>query len=143
MRQNQVTDHYPQTANQPPLLGNGGKSKIGMHDGDIRGKALPYALPHQPTRRQRVERLHNLEGTVIGIRPGVPPGIHPQSDYVKGKVGKKAAHHITPIAGSQIEQRQEEDKEQGSCAQVTLPDEQQQAKAPHEQKEFVTAVKIA
>ena len=129
-----------QAADQTPLFGNGRQGEVGVDDGDVVGEALARAAAEDAPGGLGIERLDDLIGPVAGVGPRVEPGQDARRDGVKGEEGEDdrgyqqdaAAHNVETLARSQIEQGDEDDEEQSRRPQVLLPDQQQQAKAPHE-----------
>ena len=103
-----------------------------MHGGDVRWVAQPQPLPENAPGSKGQQALHDLKGAVGRLRPGVEPTIHPQRDPVREPVAgqpggdkeRQPGGDVSPIAGRQVQHRQEREKEQHRGAQVLLPDQQ-------------------
>ncbi len=96
-------------------------------------KTAPGSKGHQA--------LHDLEGTVVRLQPGVEPDVDPKlydSEEIIGDPGgqddeRAAAEQDEQRSAGGVKQRQEQEKKQHCCAQVTLPDQDHDRDEPHQQ----------
>ena len=131
-----------QCAREAQLFPDGGKDEIGMHDGDVGRIAQPQPAPKDSTGPKGQQALHDLKSPVGRLRPGVDPTIHPQRDpageVVAGQTGdgeeRQPGRDVFPLAGRQVEHRQEGKKEQHGRAQVLLPGQEHHRQSKHRQE---------